>query len=222
MARAVTHAEVRLMASLEDRVSALEVLASTVQVTEGSIDDAAARAVRDAAMVAGLTGAALVRVPADYYEWPLEARAALLACPVAALCKTLVFENVSAVGAGAQVGDARHVAFVLQYTSRLDVSTLEAFLRRRSTRGAVSLRAAVDVASVTGFGPGGVTSIGCPPAVPVLVSKAVSLLPAAGVPFVWLGGGHALVKLRVCVRELCAMAAGVAECTHERDGESSD
>ena len=209
---------------LEQRVIALEALAAAVQVTDGAAYDDAARAVLDAVTRAGLTGAALVRVPADYYSLSLEARGAILACPPAALCKTLVFENAAAsvIGHAADVGDARFVAVVLQYTHKLDVSTLEAFLRRHSATGATSLRAAPDIIAVTGFAPGGVTPFGWTCSAPVLVSKSVASLPAASVPFVWLGGGHPLVKLRVSARELCARAAGVVACTVARDASDDD
>lgn len=161
-----------------------------------------------AVAAAGLTGTALFRVPADYYDRPLSARADILNCPVDRLCKTLVFLNESA-GTTTDVasltpetaGRSRYIAVVLQYITKLDVPTLEKYLR--SSAGAPAdtrLVLAPDGARVTGFAHNAVSVLGSATPMPVVLAKPVAQLrdPA----YVWLGGGEPDVKLRLFIKQL--------------------
>jgi hypothetical protein len=65
-----------------------------------------------------------IRTPQDYYDRSLEARAALLGCEVAQLCKTMVFENTK--GSTADCSDrlnSRYYAVVIQYVLQRSAST---------------------------------------------------------------------------------------------------
>ncbi len=193
------------------RVAALEALAQAVQADfDLSVAPEPVARVAAALRARGdLPGAALVRVPPDYYARPLAARAALLGAPAAALCKTLVFENRSAPRAapGAPppraLHDARHVAVVLQYAARLDAAALA---RALATPGAApaDVALAADGEAVTGFARGGVAPVGAAAAVPVILARDA----AAAARALWVGGGAPDVKLRLFAAPF-ARAAGV-------------
>ena len=195
--------------ALEDRVAALECQAASVQRVDLSGGRAAAslgfvalseRAARveAAALRAGLRGCALARVPADYYGMPLRARAALLGCEPAQLCKTLVFETDGAMSgdAAAPLAAQRFVAVVLPYVTRL-----RADLLARHVAGGARLAAGGE--ALTGFGHGGVVSLGSRTPLAVVVAKQ-----AAAQRFIWLGGGETDLKLRLFVRQLLSRGGG--------------
>lgn len=198
--------------SLEDRVATLESLVRTVQCRGITADDVAVDAVRRDLVAHEACGAALVRVPDDYYAQPLHNRAYLLRTRVESLCKTLVFEALSAAGEHVE-----HVAVVVQYVARLDLDRLVRYLHGKLGR-AISLRAAEDIVEICGQPTGGVSPFGWPRCRRLLVTKGVATLPASGIPFVWLGGGHPSVKLRVTVRDLVS-GAEVVDCAEAREDE---
>lgn len=211
---ATTSDDTQRTAALAARLASCEAAAATVQ-SNFELASAPEPVRRVAANVAArrLLGAALFRVPADYYGRPLAERAALLRCPVDRLCKTIVLENTAApAGAAAPdapLGSQRYVAVVLQYVTRLDMPALERLLRRSAGPGGdVKLRQAADAPALTGFGFNAVTPWGSTTPLPVVVTKQVAAIAApssavaAGHPYVWLGGGAEDVKLRLFLPQL--------------------
>jgi len=55
---------------------------------------------------------------------------------------------------------------------------------------------------ISGFPHNAVTPLGMATQLPVVVSRAIAELPAAGCSYVWLGGGEVHVKLRLPVPQL--------------------
>ncbi len=220
-------------AALEARVAALEPAARSVQsnVPDAALTERLAR-VKAAALRVGLPGTALFRVPPGYYDTPLASRAALLACPPAHLCKTIVLEHVgvpegglAAVGdLGAPLSRQRYLAVILQYVARLRMDALERAVLPPGTPGSLRM-APLEVAdALTGFPHNGMTPIGSATGVPIILAKS-----AAALPFLWLGGGEVDVKLRVFTRPLLARlreqgagAVAVIDCTVLREGEEEE
>jgi prolyl-tRNA editing enzyme YbaK/EbsC (Cys-tRNA(Pro) deacylase) len=200
------------------RLAACEAAAATVQCNFDlpSAPEPVRRVAADVA-ASRLLGAALFRVPADYYSRPLAERATLLGCPVDRLCKTIVLENAAApaaAAADAPLGSQRYVAVVLQYVTRLDMPALERLLRRSAGAGGdVKLRQAADAPAFTGFMFNAVTPWGSCAPLPVVVTKQVAALasvppPAHLHPYVWLGGGAEDVKLRLFLPQLLRSGSG--------------
>ena len=189
------------MEAMEARVAALEALLHAVPSNIPPAEYSAALT-RVRAALARLPGAALLRVPKNYYDLTLRSRAQLLCCSPHRLCKTLVFENPAgdaAAAPSAPLGAQRHLAVVLQYTHRLDVSALQKLL------GAPGLALAADGAQRAGFAHNGVSPFGMAVRIPVVWCKGVLALGGA----VWVGGGEPDVKARVFVGALqrCGEAA---------------
>ena len=179
---------------MDARITALEALLHAVPSNIPPAEYSAALS-RVRAALARLPGAALLRVPKTYYELPLRSRAQLLCCSPHRLCKTLVFENPAgdaAAGPSAPLGAQRHLAIVLQYTHRLDVSALQKLL------GAPGLALAADGAQLAGFAHNGVSPFGMAARIPIVWCKSVLVLGGA----VWVGGGEPDVKARVFVGAL--------------------
>lgn len=193
--------------TLEARVSALEALLHAVpsNIPASELTPPLAR-VREA--LCRLPGAALFRVPANYYALDLRSRARLLCCSPHQLCKTLIFENPAAAASSSTAAGrsapppalgARYVAVVLQYTHKLDLGALQRLL------GAPGLALAADGAQLSGFAHNGVSPFGMAGGgMPVLWCKSVLALGGA----VWVGGGEPDVKARVFVGAL--RGAGLA------------
>lgn len=182
--------------TLEARVTALEALLHAVpsNIPPSEFTPPLSR-VR--AALCRLPGAALFRVPADYYARDLRSRARLLCCSPHQLCKTLIFENPAAASTAAgsaplALGAQRYTAVVLQYTHRLDLAALQKVL------GAPGLTLAADGAQLAGFAHNGVSPFGMAGAIPVVWCKSVLALGGA----VWVGGGEPDVKARVFVGAL--------------------
>lgn len=127
---------------------------------------------------------------------------------------------------------SKYLVVLLQYVSKLDTDRLAKSLRLRAPKGvACSHKLAVaspDASAVlTDFGHNAVSPFGCATQLPVVVSAAaVELRETTAGRFLWLGGGHVDVKLRIPVSELlrpgvCAPAGRVPvvlRCTDPRDG----
>ena len=145
---------------------------------------------------AGVVGSALVRVPADYYDRPLAARAALLQSHPATLCKTIVLKNGAATATldpGAPLGAALYVAIVMQYVARLDMTRLERVLRARGAPADSKWTLASDATAHTGFDFNAITIFGWAHPIPVIVAKPIVELPRGAA--IWLGALVCLVAV---------------------------
>lgn len=152
--------------------------------------------------------AVLRRVPSDYYSKSLGERRDLLGCTsTAQLCKTIVLENTAW-----QEGDskeARYVAVVLQYITKIDVEALAVKMHRPPTRRPKYQLAPEAVSrALTGFIHNAVTVFGLRSPLPIVVCQRVADVSP---PFVYLGGGSVDMKLGLSVHELIA-GAGASVC----------
>jgi prolyl-tRNA editing enzyme YbaK/EbsC (Cys-tRNA(Pro) deacylase) len=215
-------------AGLQARLRAAESAARSVpsNIPADAMPPTCARVVADAT-AKGVLGSALYRVPPDYYDRPLAARAQLLGCPPDRLCKTIIFENASGTAEGGDVPlhSARYLAVVVQYVAKISLDVLGRLLRQPGGGGPEPRLAMAPPevgAALTGFGFNGVSPLGMRASMPVLVAKAIAQLPSPAL--IWLGGGEADVKLRLFVpqllrpRVLCgAVQPVVADVTQPRD-----
>lgn len=177
-----------------------------------------------------VAGAALFRVPADYYDRPLASRAAILGCPIDRLCKTIVLENPAGTTTDprAPLGTVKYVAVIIQYVAKLDSARLSAFVRARGGSSDARLSLAEDgTGALTGFPFNGVCPVGLATPMPIIITKPLTQLAAPA--SVWLGGGEPDLKLRMFVsqlgrEEIYTHAAGgvpvyTVDCAIPRDAE---
>ena len=174
---------------LASRIASLEDLATRTPCNF-DLSSAGDGVARVAAALRGCAGTALWRVPTNYYEKTLTARAALLKCPISALCKTLIFDVDGGKG---------RVAVLVQYIAKIDMAALSKRLGR-------TFILAADGAAAAGFehngvAPVGALALGTP--LPLIVARA-----ALAEPFVWAGGGAADVKVRIFRKTLERLALG--------------
>ena len=209
---------------LEARLARLEALARTVQNNFGSGAPCPSPAVqRVERALQGLPGAALLRVPANYYALPLRERARLLGAPVGALCKTLVLENKQAAGGAAAPGDVRaplaqqrFLAVIVQYAAKLNLAALG-----KALGGGARLELAAEGRALTGFEHNAVTHLGALTPLPVVLAREAA---ECGCAYIMLGGGQEDVKARVFLRPLAAQPGvtvlPVSESRPEEEWES--
>jgi prolyl-tRNA editing enzyme YbaK/EbsC (Cys-tRNA(Pro) deacylase) len=195
-----------LSVHIRDRVEHLEQISKSVQsnVPEHERSPQFIR-VHTGMLASNMVGAAMYRVPGDYYSRSLAWRARLLGggCTTHHLCKTLVLENTSTAtplvvdDLSAPLSMQRYVAVVVQYTSKLD---LEALAKAVGTPRYV-LAPSDAATKLTGFGHGGMTPFGTLSHIPVVIAKAIisSLPPPC---YIWLGGGDVDVKARVFLSQV--------------------
>ncbi|CAM9262253.1 unnamed protein product [Ascophyllum nodosum] len=166
----------------------------------------------------------------DYYDTPLEDRAKYLGCAPEQLCKTMIMENKAFTEHAPENVDTvdptrnRFYLVVVQYTARLSPQKLSAAILRlkpggeRVSRARCNLQVAPEELglSLSGFPHNGVSVFGGLTPMPTILSEAVlNLRPA----FIWMGGGHPLLKLGVSASDLVErQGAIVADISVPRDG----
>lgn len=186
------------LAAQQYRLGALSVSDGEAEVETGDTEARlstllAARGVRDFAFR---------RVPADYYDRPLEERRDLLAADsVAQLCKSIVMVNTKA---GADVVDcsnpknSKYYVVIVQYMARLNAENIKNFLHalneNQIPKKRFNMRLAPEEEScmLTGFVHNAVTCIGMKTDIPVIIDEAITKLDE---DFFWLGGGEVDLKL---------------------------
>ncbi|KAI1309715.1 hypothetical protein EDD11_004057 [Mortierella claussenii] len=132
-------------------------------------------------------------VASDYYNWPLEQRARVIACPSTFhLCKTLIFENTKfKQDENKAVDEDRYWCIIVQYEGAVNITKLEKAVRDRtgSSRKATHLRIAPAEKSLelTGFVNNAVSPVGMRTNLPILISSAITELSP---PVFYLGAGH--------------------------------
>ncbi|KAF8928741.1 hypothetical protein BGZ58_009395 [Dissophora ornata] len=105
-------------------------------------------------------------VATDYYDWPYEQRARVMACPSTFhLCKTLVFENTKWKQDETKPVDAdRYWCVIVQYEGSVNITKLEKAVREKtgSSRKGMHLRIAPAEKSheLTGFINNAVSPVG--------------------------------------------------------------
>mmetsp|Transcript_22954 Transcript_22954/g.74333 ORF Transcript_22954/g.74333 Transcript_22954/m.74333 type:complete len:303 (+) Transcript_22954:58-966(+) len=175
--------------------------------------------VRDAAAALGMSSARFVRVPAGYYDQPLEWRARVVGVDsTARLCKSVIMENTRlsrttgegpTAGAGELAGRHRYVCVIQQYDGpRLDRDLLTAVVQelegqRALGRKKYNLRLVPQHESNTlsGFAHNAVSPIGMATPMPVVLSRRVAEMGEEG-GTVALGAGGVDYKVVLRVDEL--------------------
>ncbi|KAG8374742.1 hypothetical protein BUALT_Bualt10G0027500 [Buddleja alternifolia] len=144
------------------------------------------------------------RVPADYYDWPLEARRDILgAASIHHLCKSIVLVNTQAPPSVTDCRDrnySKYYIVIVQYTARFNAETVKNFLytlnNGKISKKKFNMRLAPEETSakLTGYEHNGVTCIGMKTDIPVILDEAIVKLNP---DFFWLGGGEIDLKLGI-------------------------
>ncbi|KAF9399533.1 hypothetical protein BGZ94_005707 [Podila epigama] len=144
-------------------------------------------------------------VASDYYDWPYEQRARVMACPSTFhLCKTLIFENTKWKQDDAKaVDEDRYWCVIVQYEGSVNITKLEKAVRERTgaSRKGTHLRIAPSEKSheLSGFTTNGVSPVGMKTELPILLSSAITELSP---PLLYLGAGHIDWKIALPVQAL--------------------
>ncbi|KAG9323260.1 hypothetical protein KVV02_000154 [Mortierella alpina] len=144
-------------------------------------------------------------VASDYYDWPYEQRARVMACPSTFhLCKSLVFENTKWKQNDAKAKDEnRYWCVLVQYEGAVNIAKLEKAVRERTgdSRKGMHLRIAPADKSLelTGHTTNGVSPVGMTTDLPILISSGIADLSPA---ILYLGAGHVDWKIALPVQEL--------------------
>ncbi|XP_030948738.1 uncharacterized protein LOC115972553 [Quercus lobata] len=156
----------------------------------------------------GVNDFSFKKVPADYYDWPFEARRdALGAASIDHLCKSIVLVNTQAPSNVIDCSDrnnSKYYVVVVQYTARFNAETVKNFLyllnNSQIAKKKFNLRLAPEETSVklTGFEHNAVTCIGMKTDIPVILDEAIVKLHP---DFFWLGGGEVDLKLGIRTSE---------------------
>ncbi|KAK9984657.1 hypothetical protein SO802_034182 [Lithocarpus litseifolius] len=156
----------------------------------------------------GVSDFSFKKVPADYYDWPFEARRdALGAASIDHLCKSIVLVNTQAPSNVIDCSDrnnSKYYVVVIQYTARFNAETVKNFLyllnNSQIAKKKFNLRLAPEETSVklTGFEHNAVTCIGMKTDIPVILDEAIVKLNP---DFFWLGGGEVDLKLGIRTSE---------------------
>ncbi|KAK4557885.1 hypothetical protein RGQ29_007583 [Quercus rubra] len=156
----------------------------------------------------GVNDFSFKKVPADYYDWPFEARRdALGAASIDHLCKSIVLVNTQAPSNVIDCSDqnnSKYYVVVIQYTARFNAETVKNFLyllnNSQIAKKKFNLRLAPEETSVklTGFEHNAVTCIGMKTDIPVILDEAIVKLHP---DFFWLGGGEVDLKLGIRTSE---------------------
>ncbi|KAJ4712769.1 YbaK/aminoacyl-tRNA synthetase-associated domain [Melia azedarach] len=156
----------------------------------------------------GVNGVLFKKVPADYYDWPLESRRDVLsAASVHHLCKSIVLVNTQAQSNVVDCSDrnnSKYYVVVVQYTARFNAETVKNFLyslnNGKIPKKKFNLRLAPEETSVnlTGYEHNAVTCIGMKTDIPVILDEAITKLNP---DFFWLGGGEIDLKLGIRTSE---------------------
>ncbi|KAM4085688.1 hypothetical protein ACJW30_10G045900 [Castanea mollissima] len=156
----------------------------------------------------GVNNFSFKKVPADYYDWPFEARRdALGAASIDHLCKSIVLVNTQAPSNVIDCSDqnnSKYYVVVVQYTARFNAETVKNFLyllnNGQIAKKKFNLRLAPEDTSLklTGFEHNAVTCIGMKTDIPVILDEAIVKLHP---DFFWLGGGEVDLKLGIRTSE---------------------
>ncbi|XP_031262281.1 uncharacterized protein LOC116120469 [Pistacia vera] len=148
------------------------------------------------------------KVPADYYDCPLESRRDILgAASIDHLCKSIVLVNTQAQSNVVDCSDrnnSKYYVVVVQYTARFNAETVKNFLytlnHAKIPKKKFNLRLAPEETSVnlTGYEHNAVTCIGMRTDIPVVLDEAIVKL---NLDFFWLGGGEVDLKLGIKTSE---------------------
>ncbi|KAF9573909.1 hypothetical protein EC968_007737 [Mortierella alpina] len=144
-------------------------------------------------------------VSSDYYDWPFEQRARVMACPSTFhLCKSLVFENTKwKQNAAKAVDEDRYWCVLVQYEGSVNITKLEKAVRERTgdSRKGMHLRIAPaeKTLELTGHTTNGVSPVGMTTDIPILISKGIADLSPA---ILYLGAGHVDWKIALPVQGL--------------------
>ncbi|CAL9087451.1 unnamed protein product [Musa textilis] len=152
----------------------------------------------------GVDDFAFKRVPADYYDRPIEVRRDILGAPsVEHLCKSIVLVNTQALAGITDCCDrnnSKYYVVVIQYAARLNAENIKNFLytlnNSKISKKKFNMRLAPEEESLklTGFVHNAVTCIGMETDIPVILDEAITKLKP---DFFWLGGGEVDLKLRI-------------------------
>lgn len=223
-----------LLESLLLKLTRIEAISKTVQSNVAASECTAIHArVESDLLSQNILGAVLFKVPQDYYERTLSARAAILASPADRLCKTLILENVAssaraprhsrplALTRDDDLSTSRYVAVVVPYLHKLDMDALTRCIRASAPGGnpAVKLVHASDGDIISGFPFNGVSIFGGKVSMPVVLCKV--LFEAPSEPYIWLGGGEADLKLRVPTPQLAPLCH-IFDCSVARARDCDD
>ncbi|CAO3564432.1 unnamed protein product [Mortierella alpina] len=144
-------------------------------------------------------------VVSDYYNWPYEQRARVMACPSTFhLCKSLVFENTKWKQNDTKAKDEdRYWVVLVQYEGSVNITKLERAVRDRTgdSRKGMHLRIAPAEKSLelTGHTTNGVSPVGMSTDLPILISSSIAELSPA---ILYLGAGHVDWKIALPVQAL--------------------
>uniref|UniRef100_A0A0E0CPE6 YbaK/aminoacyl-tRNA synthetase-associated domain-containing protein n=1 Tax=Oryza meridionalis TaxID=40149 RepID=A0A0E0CPE6_9ORYZ len=161
------------------------------------------------------------RVPADYYDRPLEERRDLLrADSVDQLCKSIVMVNTQAAADVVDCSNpknSKYYVVVVQYMARLNADSIKNFIyalnEKQIPKKRFNMRLAPEEESLklTGFVHNAVTCIGMETDIPVIIDEAITKLDK---DFFWLGGGEVDLKLGVRTSQfLNAFKPFVVKCS---------
>ncbi|KAG2434772.1 hypothetical protein HXX76_007657 [Chlamydomonas incerta] len=167
--------------------------------------------------------ARFVRVPADYYDQPLEFRRDCLgAASIDHLCKSIVMENTRAHESVTGWDDPKHSKYycvIVQYTARLHADKLKVALcelgGRRFGRQYYNMRLAPEEVNdaLTGYSHNAVSPIGLKENLPIILSSKITQLDPE---FFWMGAGEVDLKVGMSVNEFIeAYQPFVIDCTYD-------
>ncbi|KAG2434874.1 hypothetical protein HYH02_012074 [Chlamydomonas schloesseri] len=169
--------------------------------------------------------ARFVRVPADYYDQPLEFRRDCLgAASIDHLCKSIVMENTRAHESVTGWDDPKHSKYycvIVQYTARLHADKLKVALcelgGRRFGRQYYNMRLAPEEVNdaLTGYSHNAVSPIGMKEDLPIILSSKITQLDP---PLFWMGAGEVDLKVGMDVQEFIEAYKErlfVIDCTYD-------
>ncbi|KAG2490808.1 hypothetical protein HYH03_010730 [Edaphochlamys debaryana] len=167
--------------------------------------------------------ARFVRVPADYYDQPLEFRRECLSAPsVDHLCKSIVMENTRAHESVKDWSDPYHSKYycvIVQYTARLNADKLKMALMelggRRFARQFYNMRLCAEEVNdrLTGYSHNAVSPLGMAESLPIVLSHRIAQLQPAEF---WMGAGEVDLKVGMDVQEFIdAYKPFVLDCTYD-------
>ncbi|PRP88548.1 hypothetical protein PROFUN_02959 [Planoprotostelium fungivorum] len=175
------------------------------QKTKPDVQDVETHPVLDVCRSIGMTQLRMKRVRDDYYDLPLEQRAALLGAPsIHHLCKTILLENQKCINSDcSDPRNSRFYCIVLQYSTQLQSHKIFKFVRTlidKAPQKNYHFRYAKeqDSDALTGYSHNAVTPFGLKTQIPIILSKHIMELDP---PIFWLGGGEVDTKLEVSCEE---------------------
>lgn len=136
-------------------------------------------------------------VAADYYDWPMEKRAATLQVEIPQMCKSMLLENKN--GGSGEPFDAKYYLVVVQYAATFNAMGLRTILadKAKKPKNKFNFRVAdpQTCKDLTGYDNGAVTPFGITD-IPIVLAEACTLLDV-----IWMGGGHTQLKFGCSVHD---------------------